>query len=125
MSAMPTSTCIHPNSEPPPVGTCRNSHSSPNHSASQKTAPATPVGGLRRHHFAADRAGADSSTLGIAAALRFPFPLVFFLLAFFLPRYGKRIASRREVSAGKQQQSRKKGPDHQPNRHLKRSVNRP
>src|SRR5579872_2282100 len=99
MSAMPTSNCIHPSNEPPPVGTCRNSHSSPNHSASQKTAPATPVGGLRRHHFAADCGGEDSSTLGIGSALRFLFHLVFFLLVFFLPRYGKRIARGREMGA--------------------------
>src|ERR1039458_6874766 len=72
ISASPTRTCIQASSVPPARGTWRSSHSNPNHKASQKTAPATPVGGRRRHHGLRARGvppDSDSSVLGIASIL--------------------------------------------------------
>src|ERR1039458_932120 len=99
ISAIPTSTCIQPSSVRPGVGVWRSSHSSPNHSASQKTAPATPVGGLRLHHLGLSCCATDSGACCIVLLTLF-----LTILALFLPRHGQSITRRREVRACQQQQ---------------------
>src|SRR5438874_12989259 len=109
ISAIPTTICIQPSSGEPTRGTCRTSHSSPNHSASQNTAPATPVGNLRSRSQGV--CPAVSGTAANALLLRC-FTLLCKVFLLLLARNAQRIPSRREVRPSQQQQPRQERPDH-------------
>src|SRR5207302_7553626 len=101
-SATPTRSCIQPSNGNGCSGTARTSHSRANQSASQNTAPATPVGGRKLREV---RGSLISSASGIVAIVHLAGDLSL-LFPLLLPCSRDCIPRRREMRSGEQQQAR-------------------